>query len=77
MGRVIRPERRHAMAAADEITRQEWEVILELLKAEREELPVEIHHTDNREVLAHLKNRQALVDGLIEKVQGRLGGETV
>lgn len=65
------------MAAANEITRQEWEVILELLKAEREELPVEIHHTDNREVLAHLKNRQALVDGLIEKVQGRLGGETV
>jgi len=60
------------MTGTCELTRQEWEVVLELLRAEREELPVEIHHTDNREVLAHLKDRLKLVDGLIEKVDGVL-----
>ncbi len=61
------------MASNGELSRQEWEIILELLRAEREELPVEIHHTDNREVLAHLKHRLEMVDALIAKVEERLG----
>lgn len=48
---------------------QEWDLVLELLQAERRELPPEIRHTDTRQYHDDLAVRLKLVDELIAKVR--------
>jgi len=52
-----------------QISEQEQRLILDLLRAERDELPTEIHHTDNPDMSDQLKQRMDLVDGLINRLQ--------
>lgn len=48
----------------------ERRLLLELLEAEREELIPEIHHTDDRGFRDELRERQHMVEHLIERLQG-------
>jgi hypothetical protein len=52
-----------------QISEPEQRLILDLLRAERDELPTEIHHTDNPDMGDQLKQRMDLVDGLINRLQ--------
>jgi hypothetical protein len=47
---------------------QEWALVVELLESERNQLPVEIHHTGNASVRMELHRREELVDGLLERL---------
>ena len=46
----------------------EWDVIADLLRQERGELPAEIHHTDSPTLGDELQKRQALVAGILAKM---------
>jgi hypothetical protein len=48
---------------------EEWDLIVELLECERNELPVEIHHTRNSDVRAELQQRADLVASLLCRLQ--------
>jgi hypothetical protein len=48
---------------------EEWDLIVELLECERNELPVEIHHTRNANVRAELQQRADLVQHLLERLR--------
>jgi hypothetical protein len=48
---------------------EEWELIVELLECERNELPVEIHHTRNSDVRAQLQQRADMVGRLLCRLQ--------
>jgi hypothetical protein len=48
---------------------EEWDLIVELLECERNELPVEIHHTRNSTVRADLQQRADLVQGLLSRLR--------
>lgn len=52
-----------------ELTEQEMDVLLELLEAERGDLPAQIHHCDNHDVHRALKERLRTVDTLLENVR--------
>jgi hypothetical protein len=43
--------------------------VLNLLQEERDELPQEIRHTDNRGVREQIKERQQLVEQLLDRMQ--------
>lgn len=47
----------------------ERQLLLDLLVKEHRELRPEIRHTDNREVRSTLKDRLALVDFLVERLE--------
>jgi hypothetical protein len=47
----------------------EWELILELLERERNELPVEIHHTRNSSVRTELHERAEVVQNLLSRLR--------
>jgi hypothetical protein len=48
---------------------EEWDLIVELLECERNELPVEIHHTRNAEIRAELQQRAEMVGRLLCRLQ--------
>ncbi len=48
---------------------QERSLVVELLEAERGELPVEIHHTRNAGVRADLHRREEIVRGLLDRLR--------
>lgn len=48
---------------------RDWELILNLLEAERQELPTEVHHTHNREMARELADRRRLVEDLIARLR--------
>jgi hypothetical protein len=48
---------------------EEWDLIVELLECERNELPVEIHHTRNSTVRAELQQRADLVQRLLSRLR--------
>ena len=48
---------------------EEWDLVVELLECERNELPVEIHHTRNASVRAELQQRADLVQGLLGRLR--------
>ena len=53
-------------------TRQ-WALVLELLERERNELPVEIHHTRNASVRAELQRRAEMVRELLGRLRQPAG----
>jgi hypothetical protein len=48
---------------------EEWDLIVELLECERNELPVEIHHTRNASVHEELQHRAEVVQKLLERLR--------
>ncbi len=48
---------------------EEWDLIVELLECERNELPVEIHHTRNASVYQELQHRAEVVRKLLERLR--------
>jgi hypothetical protein len=51
------------------LSEQEWDLIVELLECERNELPVEIHHTRNSDVRTELQERADMVQGLLSRLR--------
>jgi hypothetical protein len=51
----------------------ELRIVLELLDAERRNLPAEIHHTDSPKVEEELKQRKRVVDQLVTRLQSAEG----
>lgn len=51
---------------------RDWDLILNLLETEREELPNEVHHTDNREMAQELVSRRLLVEDLLGRLRQEL-----
>jgi hypothetical protein len=48
---------------------EEWDLIVELLECERNELPVEIHHTRNDSVRKDLQHRAEVVRSLLDRLR--------
>jgi hypothetical protein len=51
------------------LSNEEWDLIVELLECERNELPVEIHHTRSSSVRTELHERAELVRGLLSRLR--------
>jgi len=51
------------------LSEAEWALVVELLQQERDELPVEIHHTRTASVREGLRNRMEMVRGLLERLE--------
>jgi len=48
---------------------EEWDLVVELLECERNELPVEIHHTRSAGVRADLQHRAEMVRRLLDRLR--------
>ena len=48
---------------------EEWDLIVELLECERNELPVEIHHTRSASVRQDLQHRADVVRRLLDRLR--------
>jgi len=48
---------------------EEWDLVVELLECERNELPVEIHHTRSASVRADLQQRADMVRRLLDRLR--------
>ena len=48
---------------------EEWDLVVELLECERNELPVEIHHTRNASVHEELQHRAEIVRKLLDRLR--------
>ncbi len=51
------------------LSEAEWALLIELLQQERDQLPVEIHHTRSTAFRQDLHRRQQTVDGLLERLR--------
>jgi hypothetical protein len=51
------------------LSEAEWGLVMELLRAEHRELPVEIHHTTRASVRQELHERQQMVSSIIERLE--------
>jgi hypothetical protein len=51
------------------LSEAEWDLIIELLECERDELPVEIRHTRNSSVHDELQHRAEMVRGLLDRLR--------
>jgi hypothetical protein len=51
------------------LSAEEWGLVLELLERERRELPAEIRHTRTVSVREELRNREQLIDGLLQRLR--------
>ena len=51
------------------LSEQEIGIVLSLLKQERDELPVEVHHTRSAEYRSELHSRQELINSLIGRLE--------
>ncbi len=51
-----------------QLSDKEWDLLLELLEAERSELPPEIRHTDTPRVHDNLLGRLETIDSLINRI---------
>jgi hypothetical protein len=47
----------------------EWVMVIELLERERNDLPVEIHHTRSSTIRMELQNRLEMVCGLLGRMR--------
>jgi hypothetical protein len=57
------------MCDEPKLSDEEWDLIVELLECERNELPVEIHHTRNTDVRGELQQRADMVASLLCRLQ--------
>jgi hypothetical protein len=55
------------------LSRAEWELVVELLQREHDDLPVEIHHSRVAAYREDLRKRLALVQGLLDRLQVKIG----
>jgi len=60
-----------AMARLD-LSREEWQLILELLEQERAELHCEVRHARFYDVRELLRRKREMVEGLIERIESGL-----
>ncbi|HLJ15151.1 MAG TPA: hypothetical protein VKV15_11685 [Bryobacteraceae bacterium] len=51
------------------LSREEWQVVIELLEREQRDLPSEIHHTRTPNVHDQLHHRLELIQGLLDRLQ--------
>jgi hypothetical protein len=51
------------------LSNEEWDLIVELLECERNELPVEIHHTRSSSVREDLQQRAEMVRRLLDRLR--------
>ena len=51
------------------LSETEWAIILELLIRERRDLPIEIHHTSARRYREELRERLAVIEKVIERLE--------
>jgi hypothetical protein len=51
------------------LSEEEWDLVVQLLECERNELPVEIHHTRNSSVRAELQQRADIVRRLLDRLR--------
>jgi hypothetical protein len=51
------------------LTEAEWGLVLELLRAEQRQLPVEIHHSTRAHVRQELHERRQMIDAIIERLE--------
>jgi hypothetical protein len=51
------------------LSESEWDLIVELLEQERNELPVEIHHCRNSDVRTELHERAEVVQNLLDRLR--------
>jgi hypothetical protein len=51
-----------------DFSHEDLDLVVELLSREQKSLPVEIHHSRNREFRDYLKLREKLVENLLERV---------
>lgn len=51
------------------LSRQEWSLVLQLLREEQDELPTELHHTDSRDLAEVLEQRKKMVDSLVDRLE--------
>jgi hypothetical protein len=50
------------------LNEEEWALLIDLLESERNELPVEIHHTRNAQVREELHRRAKMVHELLDRL---------
>ncbi len=50
------------------LSEAEWELVIELLHRERNELPTEIHHTDASDLRLKLRERRRMVERLLHRL---------
>lgn len=50
---------------------REWALIMQLLEVERQELPVELRHTDSRSYADALDERRALIETVIQRLRSQ------
>jgi hypothetical protein len=50
------------------LSEAEWALLIELLQQERDQLPVEIHHTRSAAFRDELQRRRRMVDSLLERL---------
>jgi hypothetical protein len=60
------------MVEQPQLSAPEWDLIMQLLEREQNELPTEIHHTRTASVREELRARQEAVRSLLERLQGAL-----
>ncbi len=56
------------MNDSQQISAREWELIVQLLNEEKDQLPSEIHHTDNAQTKKDLEERKQMVEDLLARV---------
>ncbi len=49
----------------------QWELMLQLLEREQDELPVEIHHTNRSSVREELQQRAEMVREMVSRIRAR------
>ena len=50
---------------------REWSLIMQLLEVEREELPMELRHTDSLSYAGALDERRTLIEDLIKRLRAQ------
>ena len=50
------------------LSEAEWELVIDLLQEEHDELPAEIHHCDVTSYREELQHRHAMVKNLLERL---------
>jgi hypothetical protein len=61
------------MFSGQQLTQDEWELILDLLMREHNDLPSEIHHTNNSSVRADLQARMEMINKLLDRLRTPVG----
>ena len=51
----------------------EWALLIDLLQQERDQLPVEIHHTRSTAFRGELQRRRQMVETLLERLRAPVG----